>query len=186
MAFKGRNVFYGDEKQETTWGIMDSCFPPLAAGLGLQHATGGSHHQHSATKEKKQTSEHRILQDLDLYYIKQIAHNLKFPSFTTGMEVVKIVLKGTLYTEVTQMMPSFSRLSPDHPLVFLVSDYSGRIRCAIYRESLRDGRRGVLKECQGPPATYPYEIFMKPVVKDGATVSGIAVYGLTNALDTRN
>ncbi|KAF6200306.1 hypothetical protein GE061_006609 [Apolygus lucorum] len=46
---------------------MNSCFPPLAA-LSLHG---------SQPKTSAPSSRIEVLQDLDLYYIKQIAHNLK-------------------------------------------------------------------------------------------------------------
>lgn len=63
---------------------MDSCFPPLAA-LSLRDSRksntatriSGSTvatHRHSGTPD---VGKIEILQDLDLYYIRQIAHNLK-------------------------------------------------------------------------------------------------------------
>lgn len=72
---------------------MDSCFPPLAA-LSLRDtrknnpaATGNTtttttngamQNRQSATPD---IGKIEILQDLDLYYIRQIAHNLKVISF---------------------------------------------------------------------------------------------------------
>lgn len=66
---------------------MDSCFPPLAAlrirdsssdasGMGLaRNRLSGGHKAFESLDSSG--SAPGILQDLDLYYIRQIAHNLK-------------------------------------------------------------------------------------------------------------
>lgn len=58
---------------------MDSCFPPLAA-LSLREGkkNGQSVNRHSSHGTNGQEMPRiEVLQDLDLYYIRQIAHNLK-------------------------------------------------------------------------------------------------------------
>ncbi|BES99297.1 Rhotekin [Nesidiocoris tenuis] len=52
---------------------MNSCFPPLAA-LSLHGSTPASKPPAGSAPP---ASRIEVLQDLDLYYIKQIAHNLK-------------------------------------------------------------------------------------------------------------
>lgn len=71
---------------------MDSCFPPLGAlslkdsrkslNLGKELGTGrrsvsGAPRPASDDEEPNYNGKIEILQDLDLYYIRQIAHNLK-------------------------------------------------------------------------------------------------------------
>ncbi|XP_075223441.1 rhotekin-like isoform X2 [Lycorma delicatula] len=52
---------------------MDSCFPPLAALSLSQPGEKGERR----TEQNDNAGKIEILQDLDLYYIRQIAHNLK-------------------------------------------------------------------------------------------------------------
>lgn len=82
---------------------MDSCFPPLAA-LRLRDTNESS----AITLARKRFSSEQnadplhsvsappgkieILQDLDLYYIRQIAHNLKVHTITCFLTVVLIKL----------------------------------------------------------------------------------------------
>lgn len=68
--------------------VMDSCFPPLAA-LSLRDHRKSNGHQTNNNRQGRPASAQQppgeadsygkieILQDLDLYYIRQIAHNLK-------------------------------------------------------------------------------------------------------------
>ena len=63
---------------------MDSCFPPLAALSLRDHrkSTGNNRQDRPASTqqapgEADSYGKIEILQDLDLYYIRQIAHNLK-------------------------------------------------------------------------------------------------------------
>jgi hypothetical protein len=68
--------------------VMDSCFPPLAA-LSLRDHRKSNGHQTSNNRQARPSSAQQpsgegdshgkieILQDLDLYYIRQIAHSLK-------------------------------------------------------------------------------------------------------------
>lgn len=60
---------------------MDKCFPPLGA-LSLRDNRKGSantnrHSSHGGQSPNDTPGKIEILQDLDLYYIRQIAHNLK-------------------------------------------------------------------------------------------------------------
>lgn len=67
---------------------MDSCFPPLAA-LSLRDHRKSNGHQTTNNRQGRPSAAQQspgeadsygkieILQDLDLYYIRQIAHNLK-------------------------------------------------------------------------------------------------------------
>ena len=62
---------------------MDSCFPPLAA-LSLRDSDKNNKPRHGQQNvfniglpTNANTGKIEILQDLDLYYIRQIAHNLK-------------------------------------------------------------------------------------------------------------
>lgn len=60
---------------------MDSCFPPLAA-LSLRDNDKNNRSRHAqqsvfSIPTNANTGKIEILQDLDLYYIRQIAHNLK-------------------------------------------------------------------------------------------------------------
>jgi len=64
---------------------MNSCFPPLA-GLSLHH---------SAPKKPGPEPKIEVLQDLDLYYIKQIAHNLKELDLEQKIEVEIKMREGT-------------------------------------------------------------------------------------------
>jgi hypothetical protein len=75
---------------------MDSCFPPLAA-LSLRDHRKSNGHQSGSNRQGRPTSAQpppgetdnygkiHILQDLDLYYIRQIAHNLKVASIGTSL-----------------------------------------------------------------------------------------------------
>ncbi|KAK6635772.1 hypothetical protein RUM44_001026 [Polyplax serrata] len=68
---------------------MDSCFPPLGAlslrdsrkslnlGKESRKSITGSPKVHCDDVEFNRNGKIEILQDLDLYYIRQIAHNLK-------------------------------------------------------------------------------------------------------------
>jgi hypothetical protein len=67
--------------------VMDSCFPPLSA-LSLRdhksngHQPGNKRHGRPASTQQSpgdpdNYGKIEILQDLDLYYIRQIAHNLQ-------------------------------------------------------------------------------------------------------------
>uniref|UniRef100_A0A1B0DDI2 Uncharacterized protein n=1 Tax=Phlebotomus papatasi TaxID=29031 RepID=A0A1B0DDI2_PHLPP len=71
---------------------MESCFPPLA-GLSLRsgsgtnsksqknrHSTGGTPKDNLGVDHKDYLPKLEVLQDLDLYYIRQIACSLKQPS----------------------------------------------------------------------------------------------------------
>jgi hypothetical protein len=67
--------------------VMDSCFPPLSALSLRDHKSNG--HQPGSKRHGRPASTQQppgdpdnygkieILQDLDLYYIRQIAHNLQ-------------------------------------------------------------------------------------------------------------
>ncbi|PSN40880.1 hypothetical protein C0J52_18880 [Blattella germanica] len=64
--------------------MMDSCFPPLATlSLRDNNRKSSSSNGHRPTSTEQvaplpaETGKIEILQDLDLYYIRQIAHNLK-------------------------------------------------------------------------------------------------------------
>ena len=68
--------------------VMDSCFPPLAAlSLRDHHKSNGHqpsnncHGRPASTQQPPGEADNygkiEILQDLDLYYIRQIAHNLQ-------------------------------------------------------------------------------------------------------------
>ncbi|KAJ4439218.1 hypothetical protein ANN_07337 [Periplaneta americana] len=60
---------------------MDSCFPPLAALSLRDHRGSRQQGRPASTQQPSSDTDNygkiEILQDLDLYYIRQIAHNLK-------------------------------------------------------------------------------------------------------------
>ena len=66
---------------------MDSCFPPLAA-LRLRDTNESLARNRLSSGQNAEKIE--IFQDLDLYYIRQIAHNLKVQK---GVQKKKIILK---------------------------------------------------------------------------------------------
>lgn len=66
---------------------MNSCFPPIAAlslrdskkssTISMRHRLSSGDSQSTIIDKPTNTGKIEILQDLDLYYIRQIAHNLK-------------------------------------------------------------------------------------------------------------
>lgn len=74
---------------------MNSCFPPLAA-LTLKDKRRNS--SYLETVGNQNSGKPNIIQDMEMFYIKQIAHNLKVRSKNNVWKMLSIFLNN----EITQ------------------------------------------------------------------------------------